>query len=168
MYSKVKLLGHPVHPMLVSYPIAFYTATAVSWILFVTTSGGYIWVDVAIAANVAGVIMAVVAAVPGFIDWSTGIPAGTAAKRHGTIHMSLNVLALVLMLVNAALHLDRWTMTIHPHSLSGFILALAAVACTIVAGYFGWIMVQNDHVGVAFSAQDQPRLDPTGRETRRP
>jgi hypothetical protein len=34
MYSKVKLLDHPVHPMLVSYLIAFYTATAVAWILF--------------------------------------------------------------------------------------------------------------------------------------
>jgi uncharacterized membrane protein len=162
MYSKVKLLGHPVHPMLVAYPIAFYTATVVAWILFVT-HGDYVWVDVAIAANVAGVIMAVVAAIPGFIDWSTGIPTGTAAKQHGTIHMSLNVIALVLMLVNAALHLDRWSPTIHPYSLSGFILSLAAVACTIAAGFFGWVMVQNDHVGITISADDERRLDPTGR-----
>jgi uncharacterized membrane protein len=163
MYSRVKVLGHPVHPMLVSYPIAFYTATAVAWILFVTTSGGYVWVDVAIAANVAGVIMAIAAAIPGFIDWSTGIPHDSAARRHGAIHMTLNVVALFLMLVNAALHLDRWTLTIHPHSLSGFILALAAVACTIAAGYFGWIMVQNDHVGITFSAEEERRLGPTGR-----
>jgi uncharacterized membrane protein len=162
MYSKVKLLGHPVHPMLVSYPIAFYAATVVAWLLFVTR-GGYVWVDVAIAANVAGVIMAVVAAIPGFVDWSTGIPTDTPARRHGAIHMALNLIALVLMLVNAALHLDRWIPTIHPHSLSGFILSLAAVACTIAAGFFGWIMVQNDHVGIAFSAEDQRRLDPTGR-----
>jgi uncharacterized membrane protein len=147
MYSKVKLLGHPVHPMLVSYPIAFYAATVVAWLLFVTR-GGYEWVDVAIAANVAGVIMAVVAAIPGFVDWSTGIPTDTPARRHGAIHMALNLIALVLMLVNAALHLDRWILTIHPHSLSGFILSLAAVACTIAAGYFGWVMVQNDHVGI--------------------
>jgi uncharacterized membrane protein len=162
MYSKVKLLSHPIHPMLVSYPIAFYTATVVAWILFVT-HGDYVWVDVAIAANVAGVIMAVVAAIPGFIDWSTGIPAGTAPKRHGTIHMALNVIALVLMLVNAALHLDRWTLTIHPHSLTGFLLSLAAVACTIAAGYFGWTMVQNDHVGITFSPEDERHLTPTGR-----
>jgi uncharacterized membrane protein len=159
MYSKLKLLGHPVHPMLVSYPIAFYTATAVAWILFVTR-GGTVWVDIAIAANVAGVVMAVIAAIPGFIDWSTGIPAGTEAKRHGTIHMALNVIALVLMLVNAALHLDRWNPTIHPRSLSGFILSAAAVACTIAAGYFGWIMVQSDHIGITFSPEDARRLDP--------
>jgi uncharacterized membrane protein len=162
MYSKVTLLGHPVHPMLVSYPIAFYTATAVAWLLFVTTSGGYVWVDVAIAANVAGVIMAVVAAIPGFLDWSTGIPNGTAAKRHGTIHLTLNVIALALMLVNAALHLDRWSPTNHPHSLTGFILSLLAVGCTIAAGFFGWTMVQNDYIGVSLSPDDARRLGPTG------
>jgi uncharacterized membrane protein len=27
MYSKVKIIGHPIHPMLVAYPIALYTST---------------------------------------------------------------------------------------------------------------------------------------------
>jgi uncharacterized membrane protein len=162
MYSKVKVFGHPVHPMLVSYPIAFYTATVVAWLLFVTR-GGYAFVDIAIAANVAGVVMAVVAAVPGFIDWSTGVPNDSPARRHGAIHMALNVTALVLMAINAALHLDRWSETIHPHSLSGFALSLVAVGCTIAAGFFGWIMVQDDHVGVVFSAEETRRLKPDGR-----
>jgi hypothetical protein len=33
MYSKVKLFGHPIHPMLVAYPIAFCTATLVAFII---------------------------------------------------------------------------------------------------------------------------------------
>lgn len=27
MYSKVKVAGHPVHPMLVAFPVACYTGT---------------------------------------------------------------------------------------------------------------------------------------------
>jgi uncharacterized membrane protein len=161
MYSRAKLFGHPIHPMLVSYPIAFYTASAVAWIIFVL-HGGYEWVDIAIVATAGGVIMAVVAAIPGFIDWSTGIPTGSAAKRHGAIHMTLNLVALVLMVINAALHLDRWISTIHPRSLSGFILSAMAVLCTVGAGYFGWTMVQSDGVGVELKGQNG-RTESTAR-----
>jgi uncharacterized membrane protein len=150
VYTKVKILGHPVHPMVVAYPIAFYTLTLAAYVVYATLSAGdYFWMKLAIVANIAGVIMAVIAALPGLVDWATGIPEGTAAKRHGAIHMALNVTALVLMAMNAAVHLDRWSPTIHPHSLIGFILSLLAVGCTVVAGHFGWTMVQNDRVGVA-------------------
>lgn len=147
MYSKVKLLGHPVHPMLVAYPIAFYTATLVAFFIY-GVHGDYTWIRVAIAANVAGVVMAAVAAVPGFIDWAFGIPGDSPARGHGLIHLSLNVTALVLFLINMIVHLSAWDFTDHPHTLAGFILAAFGVLCTIGAGYFGWIMIQDDHVGV--------------------
>jgi uncharacterized membrane protein len=163
MYSKVKILGHPVHPMLVAYPIAFYTSTLIAYLVFVTVSSGdYFWMKLAIAANVAGVIMAVVAALPGFVDWATGIPSGTAAKRHGTIHLSLNLTALVLFAINAVAHLDKWSPTIHPHTGIGIVLSLLGVGCTIAAGYFGWTMVQTDGVGVDLAADHESRLNPAG------
>ena len=37
MYSKAKLAGHPIHPMLVAFPIAFYTATVVTLIIYAAT-----------------------------------------------------------------------------------------------------------------------------------
>jgi uncharacterized membrane protein len=160
MYSKVKLLGHPVHPMLVSYPIALYAATVAGWILF-RVQGDYVWVQLAIAANVAGVIMAAVAALPGFVDWAVGIPGESPAKRHGLIHMLLNVAALVLFLINMVIHLDRWSPTIHPRSALGFSLSLVGVLCTLAAGYFGWTMIQNDHVGVVLTPE-QEKLERSG------
>ena len=33
MYSKIKILGHPIHPIIVAYPIALYTATLVAYII---------------------------------------------------------------------------------------------------------------------------------------
>jgi uncharacterized membrane protein len=157
VYSKIKILGHPIHPMLVSYPIAMYTLTLVGWALYIL-GYGYQWVWIAIAANVIGVIMAVLAAIPGFLDWATGIPSGSPARRHGMTHMALNVTALILFLINAVIHVQYWNFTPTPHSAIGGLLALVGVACTIAAGYFGWTMVQDDHVGVNLTPE-QERLE---------
>jgi hypothetical protein len=72
--------------------------------------------------------------------------------------MALNVTALVLFLINAIIHMQYWDFNPSPHSGIGGVLALVGVACTIAAGYFGWTMVQDDHVGVALSPE-QERLE---------
>lgn len=79
MYSKVKIAGHPVHPMLVAYPVAFYTATLACYIVYNSNLNPF-WFKVAVVANVAGAIMAAVAAIPGFIDWLF-IPANSQPKK---------------------------------------------------------------------------------------
>src|SRR3954462_4309431 len=87
MYSKIKIFGHPIHPMLIAYPVAFYTATLVCYLVYLL-NGDPFWFQVGVIANWAGVVMAAVAAVPGFLDWMLGIPAGTAPKRTGLQHMA--------------------------------------------------------------------------------
>lgn len=155
MYSKVKILGHPIHPMLVAYPIALYTATLVAYIIYAANKDPF-YFKAAVAANIAGVVMAAIAALPGFIDWAMGIPSGTPAKSHGLTHMLLNVTALVLFLINAIIHTGNWK---NPSGeASGIILALLGVLCTVGAGYFGWTMIQTDHVGVQLTPE-QERLD---------
>lgn len=155
MYSKVKILGHPIHPMLVAYPIALYTATLVAYIIYAANKDPF-YFKAAVAANIAGVVMAAIAALPGFIDWAMGIPSGTQAKSHGLTHMLLNVTALVLFLINAIIHTGNWK---NPSGeASGIILALLGVLCTVGAGYFGWTMIQTDHVGVQLTPE-QERLD---------
>ena len=157
MYSRIKLLGHPVHPMLVAFPIGLYAWTFVAYLVFLF-GGDPFWFKLAVVTNVAGVIMAVVTAIPGFLDWTLGVPAGSAAKRHGQTHMILNVAALLLFLVNALVHVGQFNAS-DPDRVWGFILALVGLGCTVGAGYFGWTMVQTDHVGVQLSPA-QARLDP--------
>src|SRR5690242_4286941 len=99
MYSKVKLADHPLHPMLVSFPIAFYVASLASFITYAATLNPF-WFRVAFTANVAGVIMAVIAAIPGLIDWAVGIPNHTEAKASGLNHLICNGTALVLFAFN--------------------------------------------------------------------
>jgi uncharacterized membrane protein len=147
MYSKVKIFGHPLHPMVVAYPIAFYTATFVAYLIYQFGGQPQFWFRVAIVANIAGVVMAVVAALPGFIDWAMGIPSDTEAKRVGLRHMLLNVAALVLFIVLAVLNTGKWDVTA-PGGLLGLILALIGVLLTVVAGAHGWTLIQTHHVGI--------------------
>lgn len=145
MYSKVKIAGHPVHPMLVSFPVAFYAASLVCFIVY-NSNGDPFWFKVALVANIAGVIMAAVAALPGFIDWLF-IPSGTKPKKTGMLHMICNVLALALYSINWWLQCDQWKEAVPaidyaiPLTAAGFLL-------TLMAGFLGWKMVQKHHVGV--------------------
>ena len=153
MYSKVKIMGHPVHPMLVNFPIAFYVSTLIAFIIY-SVSGDPFWFKVGIAANVAGIVMALTAAVFGFIDWTYGVPSGTSAKGTGLKHLLLNVTALILFIICLILNAGQWSAVI-PASRGTVILPLLGVISTIGAGYFGWTLVQNHHVGVEFSPDEE-------------
>jgi uncharacterized membrane protein len=151
MYSKIKIFGHPIHPMLVSYPIAFYAATLVSYLIYAVT-GHHFWLRVAIASNVAGVAMAILAAIPGFLDWALGIPSRTTAKGHGLRHMALNVSALVLFAITLFTYVGDWNGA-NPSAALAIVLSVLGVVLTMGAGFFGWTLIQEDHVGVRLSPQ---------------
>ena len=146
MYSKIKIAGHPVHPMLVAYPVAFYTATFVCYIIFNSKQDPF-WFRTAYIANAAGVIMALVAALPGFIDWALGIPQKTKVKSTGLKHMLCNVAALLLFAFNWYGHSGQWNSPM-PDSSGAIALSGAGLILTIIAGFLGWQLVQRHHVGV--------------------
>ena len=157
MYSRVKIAGHPVHPMLVGFPVTLYTVTLACFAASALGAEPF-WFRVGVYANVAGVITALVAAVPGFLDWALGVPAGSPAKATGRAHMLLNVAALAVFAANAYLH---WDERHAPLPAAALPLALAAVGVclTIAAGFLGWKMVQTHHVGIELSPEQQ-RLEP--------
>ena len=163
MYSKVKLFGHPIHPMLIAFPVGLYTATFVAFLIF-QIGGDPFWFRVGLAANVAGVIMAVLAALFGFLDWALGIPGGTAAKSDGLKHMALNVIALILFVINLIVFLGQWA--VPPTSaLLAVILTLVGVLVTVGAGFFGWTLIQFHHVGVELTPE-QARLEPAENQPK--
>ena len=161
MYSKLKLFGHPIHPMLVAYPIAMYTFTFVFLLVYAVVSDPF-WFRVALVLNVVGVLMALVTAIPGFLDWLLGIPGGTPAKSAGLTHMILNVTALVLFAVAALSNLGQWTAA-KPDAGLSLVLALVGVLVTVGAGFFGWTLIQNHHVGVELTPEQQ-RYEPSAPE----
>jgi uncharacterized membrane protein len=156
MYSKAKIFGHPIHPMLVGFPVAFYTSTVAAYVAYAAT-GELFWFHLGVVANIAGVVAAAAAAVPGFIDWAVGVPTGHPAKTTGLEHMLLNVGALILFAVDACIQYRQWDEAA-PLFTAAIALAAIGIGVTIAAGFLGWKMVQTHHVGVHLSAA-QAHLD---------
>lgn len=157
MYSKAKIAGHPIHPMLVGFPIAFYVATLVGYLVY-WVGGDALWFRIGFVANLAAITTALAAAVPGFIDWAFGVPTGSPAKTTGMKHMLLQVGALVLFAIDAALQWNKWDL-VAPHVGASVILSAFGVVLTIVGGALGWKLIGTHHVGVDLTPEQQ-RLEP--------
>jgi len=148
MFTKARIAEHPIHPMLVAFPVAMYVATAVALIVFGGTHDPF-WYRAAFWTNLAGVVMAAVAAVPGLIDLIS-LPADSKARTTGLQHAGLNVLTLVMFVISGIM-LGR---SIYGHDGVGvmfgapLVLSLIGCALTVGAGWLGWKMVQTHHVGV--------------------
>jgi uncharacterized membrane protein len=145
MDSKVTILGHPVHPMLVAFPIGFYGGTLGGFVIYCITKHIF-WFQLGIALNLAGVISAAVAAIPGLIDWIY-LPANSGAKTTGSMHMFLNVTALSIFATNAFLEFPKWN-DAAPASALPIILSASGMLTTIGAGFLGWKMIATHHVGI--------------------
>jgi uncharacterized membrane protein len=152
MYTKARIAGHPIHPMLIAFPIALYATTVVSLLAFIATKD-YFWYRAATYANIAAVAMALVAAIPGAIDLLS-IPERSKARATGLRHAGANVVALTLFAISAGILGGNW---FGRHVVDGsyrfttgapLVLGILGLAATGLAGYFGWTLVQRHHVGV--------------------
>ena len=95
MRSKASFRGHPSHPALIPFPLAFLTGAFVFDVLGVWLDGPALWTTGAHLA-VAGVIAGLVAAVPGIIDYLYTVPPRSTGKSRARKHALLNVSALAL------------------------------------------------------------------------
>lgn len=157
MYAKIKIFGHPIHPMLVAFPVAAYTGTLAAFAIFDAMPTQF-WLNMAIALNVVGVCAAVLAALPGALDWLVGIPLRSGAKRVGLFHAVFNVFALGLFLASVDFYASNWNGPLADPT-KGLALSSAGVLCTLIAGGLGWRLVQTFHVGVRLTPQ-QEREEP--------
>jgi uncharacterized membrane protein len=89
MESKAKFLGHPLHQMLIVFPLGLL-ATASIFDGLAAATGNRRWYDASYRMMAAGVLSGVVTAVPGAIDY-LAIPSNTRAHRIGLIHGLGNV-----------------------------------------------------------------------------
>ena len=154
MYSKMKIAGHPVHPGLVAFPVACYTGTLVGFGVY-AANGHLFWLNLAIALSVVGTGTAVLAALAGLAAWALGIPRDSAAKMTGLLHAGLNVTAFGLFLAAMASYVSDWNGPAVSATL-GVVLSAIGVAVTIAAGFLGWTLVQDYHVGVHLIPEQEP------------
>src|SRR5260221_13900089 len=98
MESKVKSMGHAMHPMLVNFPLGLLITSAIFDIVHLITGNGY-WSEIAFWMIAAGLIGGLLAAAVGAIDWFA-IPSGTRAKSVGLWHGGGHVLGLRLFIIS--------------------------------------------------------------------
>jgi uncharacterized membrane protein len=165
MYSKAKIGGHPIHPMIVAFPITFYTVSLIAFVVYQFSNMDPFWFRLGYFCTFGGVITAVCAAVPGFVDWAFGIPQTSAAKKRGLIHMSLNVGALLLFAFNAFKLYGHWDSPL-TNVTSLWVVALIGVGLTLAAGYHGWELIATHKVGVSLTPE-QERLEPIEKMERK-
>jgi uncharacterized membrane protein len=158
MESRAKLFGHPIHQMLVAFPLGLL-ATAVAFdVIHLITANGY-WSELAFWMIAAGVITGLLAAPFGFIDW-LAIPSGTRAKRIGALHGIGNV---IVVLLYAASWLMRSDMPSQPGT-PGYLLSFAGAGLALITGWLGGELVDRLSVGV----DDGAHVDaPSSLTTRR-
>lgn len=142
MESKVKIVGHPVHPILIVFPLGLLATAAIFDIITLSTADGK-WSMMAWYMIAAGIIGGLLAAIFGLIDW-LAIPPATRAKAIGLWHGGLNVLVVFLFALSWIL---RRPEPASPGSLA-LTLSFGAVVIALVAGWLGGELVDRLGVGV--------------------
>jgi uncharacterized membrane protein len=141
MEARAKLLGHPIHQMLVVFPLGLLATSFFFDIGYLITKRAELPV-VSKWMIVAGVIGGLLAAVFGLIDF-LGIPGDTRARRIGLLHGAGNVVVVVLFIGSFLLRRHQ-----HDVPTMAFLLSAIAVGIALVTGWLGGELVDRLGVGV--------------------
>ncbi|WP_229398681.1 DUF2231 domain-containing protein [Micromonospora okii] len=143
MESRLKVLGHPVHPMLITFPVGLLV-TAVIFDVVDALGGPKFLGEVAYWNITVGLIGGLLAAAAGAFDL-LAIPTGTRAKRVGLAHAAANVAVILLFAAVWAVRLNADSRTA-----GGALIAIEVVALAILGGsaWLGGELVDRLGVGV--------------------
>jgi uncharacterized membrane protein len=142
MEARAKAFGHPIHQMLIVFPLGLLS-TAVIFDLIHLATHGPTWSLVSYWMVAAGIIGGLCAAVFGVIDWWK-IPRGTRAYRLGLLHGIGNVCVVALFAISWVLR------RADPSSPSGvaILFLLIGGALSLITGWLGGELVDRLGIGV--------------------
>jgi uncharacterized membrane protein/nitrite reductase/ring-hydroxylating ferredoxin subunit len=140
MKSKVNIKSHPLHPILIPFPIAFFTGTLIchllGWLLKMPDL-----LKTAYFLNIGGIGFALIAAIPGFIDFLYTVPPKSTAKTRAAKHGIINVTMLICFAVALFLRKDS-------NHIILALLEVIGVSLMVIAGWMGGTLVYRNQIGV--------------------
>jgi uncharacterized membrane protein len=142
MRAKARLLGHPIHQMLIVFPLGLL-ATAMVFDLIRFATGNPRWSEVAFWMIGAGIVGGLLAAPFGLIDW-LAVPRDTRARRVGALHGLGNVVVLGLF---AGSWLIRRDAPLAPEGLA-YLLSFGGAVVSVATAWLGGELVNRLGVGV--------------------
>ena len=142
MKSKAHFKGHPLHPILVSFPIAFFIGTLAFDVLGLLYDRNDFHVT-AMYLNIAGIGFALLAAIPGIVDYIFIIPPKSSAKKRGATHGLINITMVIIFSVALVLRQKQDV------SFAIIIsLEIAGIILLSIAGWLGGTLVFRNQIGV--------------------
>ncbi|MFC0773028.1 DUF2231 domain-containing protein [Terrimonas alba] len=142
MKSKAHIKGHPLHPILVGFPIAFFVGTLFFDVLGLVYDRNDFH-STAMYLLMAGLAFALLAAIPGVIDFVYVVPPKSSAKKRAIKHALINI--IVLAIFGLAL-LARTDNRVSIGAIIG--LEIAGVVLLGIAGWLGGTLVYRNQIGV--------------------
>jgi len=143
MESKVKLFGHPIHPMLIVFPLGLLVTSLIFDIIYLITKNSSFG-PVSFWMIAAGVVGGLVAALFGLLDW-LNIPAGTRAKSVGLWHGLGNVVVVAFFAISWFLRRNN---PANVPDTTALIFSLVGVGLGTVTAWLGGELVDRLGVGV--------------------
>jgi uncharacterized membrane protein len=143
MESQVQIMGHPVHPMLIVFPLGLLVASLGFDIGYLTTSNSEFAI-VSFWMISAGIIGALLSAIFGTVDW-LAIPSNTRAKAIGLWHGVGNVIVVLLFIGS---WITRYRVPGYLPSDSAVTLSCVGVGLALITGWLGGELVGRLGVGV--------------------
>ncbi|HEX6916085.1 MAG TPA: DUF2231 domain-containing protein [Chitinophagaceae bacterium] len=144
MRSKASIRSHPLHPMLIAFPVAFLTGTLAFDLLhlFIASKAVEFWA-IAGYLEIAGVATGLLAGIPGAIDYFAVIPPDSSARKRGTVHALINITHLVLFFI-------AWVIRDDEYMSRGLVIGLEAAGVILlsIAGWMGGTLVYRNQIGV--------------------
>jgi uncharacterized membrane protein/nitrite reductase/ring-hydroxylating ferredoxin subunit len=140
-----KPLRHPLHPLLVHFPIGLFILSLLLDLASLVFRSTPDLVRDAFYAMLLGIITALIAAVPGFVDY-TDIRSDHPGKRTATTHLTLNLIAVALYGINLGVRSSSLNELQTP--VGSLVLSLIGIVLLSAAGYLGGRLVYADGIGV--------------------
>jgi uncharacterized membrane protein len=139
MRTPASIAGHPIHPMLVAVPIGLWIFSLVSDLIFRFYAPTEAWSTVALYTLIGGIVGALLAALPGFVDLLS-LPEGP--RKTALVHMGINLTVVALYVVNAWLRLQGGG------GQTPLLLSVVGIGLLVVSGWLGGKMVYEHGVAV--------------------
>ena len=159
MASPASIARHPIHPMLIPFPIALWVFSLVADVIYLWR-GNPAWRDwIAFYALLGGIVGGTLAAVPGLIDWlSLKDP---EAVKVANWHARLNVIALLIFVASFYLRTTGGSRWVGGSYTIPVLLSLVGVILITISGWLGGELVFKH--GVAVNPQSDTAAEAGGK-----
>jgi uncharacterized membrane protein len=160
MSSRASIGGHPIHPILIPFPIGLLVFSLIADLIYLWR-GDPIWENyLAFYTLLAGIIGAAAAAIPGLIDWLTLTDPDTV--KIANWHARVNIITLVIFIASFYLRTSGGAAWIVGMPMLPIVLSIVGVVGLAIAGWLGGELVFK-HGVAASSRSDEIAFIPQSR-----